>query len=266
MDSLNEGIDYLNENFMAVKIGDLNNTVVANSNQVVIRGGRNEVEVTAFAKAATVRAGEVFEIEVMIPSELIGFQWTLDLDGMNYIGIDSDQLSDENVGIHPGMITMSFANAEIAGFIPTEVKFKLTFEATKDGRPSDMINVSSDITETEGYLLVPTSLAANKTIEIVNINLDFVIPSEVEEYALYQNEPNPFIFQTSIGFDLPRAMSASITIYDATGKVVKEIEGDYAAGYNTVRLSRKDLLSGGVYYYHLTAGDFTASKKLVLTN
>jgi hypothetical protein len=269
MDSLNEGIDYLNENFMAVKVGDLNNTVVANSDQVAIRGGRNEVRLTALAKATTVTAGEVFEIEMTIPSEVIGFQWTLDLDGINYLGIGSDQLNDENVGIHHDQITMSFENisgnmSEISGFIPerVSVSFKLKFEAAKDGRPSEMIKVSSDITEAEGYVKVPVASASE--IEIVNIDLHFVIPIEREEYALYQNEPNPFIDQTLIGFDLPRAMNATLTIYDATGKVVKEIEGDYAAGYNTLRLNRKDLLSSGVYYYHLKAGDFRASKQLVV--
>jgi hypothetical protein len=272
MESLNAGVEFLNENFMAVKVGDLNNTVIANSQQVVIRGGRDEIKATAFAKASAVRAGERFEIEVTIPSEMIGFQWTLDLNGMDYIGIESDQLSDENVGIHPasakatadrhGQITMSFENIETAGFIPAEVTFKLTFEATKYGQPSDMIKVSSDFTEAEGYILDP----AAKAIEIVDLSLDFVNNGTSEEYALYQNEPNPFIDQTLIGFDLPKAMNATITIYDVTGKVVKEIEGDYAMGFNTVRLSRKELLTGSVYFYHLIAGDFTASKKLVLTN
>jgi hypothetical protein len=254
----------LEEDFMAVKVGDLNNTVVANANQVVIRGAREEIKVNANAKAE-VRTGERFEIEVTIPAEMLGFQWTLDLDGMNYAGIESDFLGNENVGVHDGQITMSFAHAEIAGFIPASTTFKLTFEATKDGRPSAMIRVSSDITETEGYILVPASSTFDKAIKIVDLSLDFNNIGVTEEYALYQNEPNPFIGQTIIGFELPKSMSASMTIYDVTGKVVKTIEGDYAAGYNTVSLNSTDLRSGGVYYYHLTAGEFTASKKMIVT-
>jgi hypothetical protein len=191
---------------------------------------------------------------------MLGFQWTLDLDGMTYVGIESAQLGTENIGIHRGQLTMSYARATAA----EPVTFTLIFESTKEGKPSEMIEIVSDITEAEGYLQVSAASAAE--IEIVNIDLDFVIPSEREEYALYQNEPNPFIDRTLIGFELPKGMSATITIYDVTGKVVKEFKDDYAAGYNTVRLSRNDLLTGSVYFYHLTAGEFTASKKLVLTN
>jgi hypothetical protein len=189
---------------------------------------------------------------------MLGFQWTLDLDGLNYIGIESDQVGDDNVGVHEGKVTMSYART--SG--DDAVTFKLIFEATKDGRPSDMITVTSDITETEGYT---TTSATDNEIEIVDLDLDFGIQSVVEEYALYQNEPNPFIGQTIIGFDLPRAMTATLTIYEATGKVVRTIEGDFASGYNRVSLNRKDLSAGGVYYYHLTAGDFTASKKMIVT-
>jgi hypothetical protein len=191
---------------------------------------------------------------------MLGFQWTLDLDGMTYVGIESAQLGTENIGIHRGQLTMSYARATAA----EPVTFTLIFESTKEGKPSEMIEIVSDITEAEGYVTASNGIDSN--IEIIDLALDFDAGSETEEYALYQNEPNPFIDQTMIGFDLPRAMNAALTIYDATGKVIKEIKGDYAAGYNTVRLSRKDLLAGGVYYYHITAGDFTASKKLVLTN
>jgi hypothetical protein len=255
MESLN-----IEEDFMAVKVGDLNNTVVANANQLVIRSGREEMQAAANTKAE-VQAGETFEVEVIIPAELLGFQWTLDLEGLNYVGIESDHIGADNVGVHEGQITMSYARTSGND----AVTFKLIFEATKDGRPSDMITVTSDITEMEGYVLVPAASAADNEIEIVDLGLDFGIQSIVEEYALYQNEPNPFNGQTIIGFDLPRAMPATLTIYDATGKVVRTVDGDYSAGFNRVILNRNDLSAGGVYYYHLTASEFTASKKMIVT-
>jgi hypothetical protein len=49
-----------------------------------------------------------------------------------------------------------------------------------------------------------------------------------------------------------------------SGRVVHTFKGDYAAGYNQIILKRKDLVSDGAYYYHLQAGDFTASKKMIL--
>jgi hypothetical protein len=260
MESLASGIDYLNENFMAVKVGDLNNTVVANANQVVIRSGNEEVKLKANAKAE-VRAGEIVEIEVTVPAEMIGFQWTLDLDGMNYVGIESDHLSTDHVGAHNGQITMSYANA---GFIPKEVKFILIFEATKDGRPADMLKVTSDITEAEGYVKVGDVSAVAEDMEIVDLGIEFINTTTGKEYALYQNEPNPFSEMTVIGFDLPEASEAMITLMDVTGKVIKVVEGSFAQGNNTIELSSKDLPATGVVYYRLDAGEFTATKKMII--
>ena len=70
---------------------------------------------------------------------------------------------------------------------------------------------------------------------------------------------------TSIRFDLPIATSATLTIFDAKGQVVRTIDGDYSAGSHVVRLEREDLLSSGIYYYRLDAEGFSASKKLVLS-
>ncbi len=41
------------------------------------------------------------------------------------------------------------------------------------------------------------------------------------EFALYQNEPNPWNTQTTIGFDLPADGKVTLSVFEATGKVVK---------------------------------------------
>ena len=60
-------------------------------------------------------------------------------------------------------------------------------------------------------------------------------------------------------------MSATIDIFDELGQLVKEIKGDYSAGYNKIQIDRKDLPATGVVYYHLQAGEFMASKKMIVT-
>ena len=161
----------------------------------------------------------------MIPAELIGFQWTLKLDGLDFISMESEMLSSDHVGIHAGSVTMSYARIDRG---TEDVKVKLVVEATRSGKVSEMLELTSDITDTEGYR------PQGGDIEIVDLALDFGSSADAEEYALYQNE------------------------------VVREIEGEYAAGYTRVEVSSKDLLSGGVYYYTLKAGEFTASKKMII--
>ncbi len=85
-------------------------------------------------------------------------------------------------------------------------------------------------------------------------------------YLLEQNRPNPFKAETVIGFVLPEAMEATLTVYDVTGRVLRSIKGDYAKGYQTVQLHKTNLAGHAILYYRLDAKDFTATKKMILVN
>ena len=83
-------------------------------------------------------------------------------------------------------------------------------------------------------------------------------------FELYQNTPNPFSTTTMIGFNLPNATSATLKIYDVSGKVLKLIEGDFERGYNEVKVSRNDLKTAGIVYYQLDTPLFTGTKKMIV--
>jgi len=85
-----------------------------------------------------------------------------------------------------------------------------------------------------------------------------------EEYALYQNQPNPFAGKTTIGFYLPNAGEATLTITDVRGRVLKVFKGEYGRGMHQIQLDGEDL-PAGVLQYTLISGDFTATRKMVLT-
>jgi hypothetical protein len=82
-------------------------------------------------------------------------------------------------------------------------------------------------------------------------------------FELYQNEPNPFKDKTVIGFRLPAAAAAILTVYDAAGRVVFTQKGDYAKGYNAVVLDRSLLKTSGVLYYTLETATDSATKKMI---
>ena len=92
---------------------------------------------------------------------------------------------------------------------------------------------------------------------VVDVNAD-------GSFELYQNTPNPFNNSTLIGFRLPEASQASLTIFDVTGKVVKVILEDFAKGYNQISIDKSELMSSGVLYYQLSFNGFTAVKKMVV--
>jgi aminopeptidase N len=90
------------------------------------------------------------------------------------------------------------------------------------------------------------------------------IPGIPTQFALKQNYPNPFNPTTTIRFDLPEAMYASLKVYNSLGEEVATlVEKDLLAGRYSIDWNADDLASG-IYFYRLHAGDFAATKKLLL--
>jgi hypothetical protein len=82
-------------------------------------------------------------------------------------------------------------------------------------------------------------------------------------FALGQNYPNPFNPTTTIELSLPTASDYTVTIYNVTGQLVQELSGSAEAGFVSVEWNASNNASG-VYFYKLTAGNFTDTKKMVL--
>jgi hypothetical protein len=98
----------------------------------------------------------------------------------------------------------------------------------------------------------------------------FGAPLEVEktvivptEFALNQNYPNPFNPETVIELALPVASDWSIAIFNVSGQKVKEFSGVSEAGVVQIIWDATDAASG-LYFYKATAGQFSATKKMVL--
>ena len=83
-------------------------------------------------------------------------------------------------------------------------------------------------------------------------------------FNLHQNYPNPFNPLTKIKFDIPKQSFVKLVIYDLLGREVSVLvnnelkSGRYDVSFDAVNYS------SGIYFYKLTAGDFTDTKKMVL--
>jgi endoglucanase len=99
-----------------------------------------------------------------------------------------------------------------------------------------------------------------------NLNyLDFIPNADVPaKYELQQNYPNPFNGSTTIAYSLLKAQNATLKVYDLLGKhVVTLVDRSQKAGPHYLSLN-SDLLSSGLYFYRLVAGDFSETKKIVV--
>ena len=95
-----------------------------------------------------------------------------------------------------------------------------------------------------------------------------------KETALLPNYPNPFNPETWIPYQLAESADVSISIYSADGKTVRTLQlgnmqaGDYQnrnrAAYWDGKNAVGESVATGVYFYTLTAGDFTATRKMLI--
>lgn len=83
-------------------------------------------------------------------------------------------------------------------------------------------------------------------------------------FVLSQNYPNPFNPATMINYQLPMNSHVTLKIYDVLGREVKTLVNErQSAGTHSVRFDGSGL-SSGVYFYRLTAGHYSITRKLVL--
>ena len=91
-----------------------------------------------------------------------------------------------------------------------------------------------------------------------------------ESFSLIQNYPNPFNPETDISYALPSDCQVNLTIYNLLGQKVKTLVNEpQTAGYKTTHWNGRDeqgnLVSSGIYFYKLNAGEYTDTKKMVMT-
>ncbi|MFQ5869085.1 MAG: right-handed parallel beta-helix repeat-containing protein [Candidatus Zixiibacteriota bacterium] len=83
-------------------------------------------------------------------------------------------------------------------------------------------------------------------------------------YALSQNYPNPFNARTSISYQLPADGYVTLEVYNSVGqRVVSLVNSKQQPGYRSVTWDASNV-SSGVYFYKLTAGDYTETKRMML--
>ena len=92
--------------------------------------------------------------------------------------------------------------------------------------------------------------------------------SLIEDYTLYPAYPNPFNPTTTIEYAIPERANVQLTVTNLVGEEVAVLinqtmdAGSYRVEFNAT--SAKGVLPSGIYFYRITAGEFTASQKMIL--
>ncbi|MEZ4939684.1 MAG: HYR domain-containing protein [Saprospiraceae bacterium] len=141
----------------------------------------------------------------------------------------------------------------------TEV-FRLHFTALESGMLlSDQLRLDDAI--------LPAA-AFNSALEQAAMELNYspytsTLNPGGNQYLLLQNQPNPFTAETAIGFVLPGACAAQLRVFDATGRLLWQRDGEYPVGYSVEKLRLDGLTASGVLFYELTTPFGTLTKRMV---
>lgn len=104
---------------------------------------------------------------------------------------------------------------------------------------------------------------AKFSIALSDVDSDYnaILPNDLR---LYQNYPNPFNPSTVITFDLPSDAWVSLRIYNILGQSVASLVEEFLTAGSYKYTFNAEGLAGGVYFYRLESGKFSAVNKMLL--
>jgi hypothetical protein len=206
--------------------------------------------------------------DLSLPVELSAF--TATISGDNVILKWRTETETNNVGF-------SIYRSEAKDGKYTRVAFVSGAGSTPMPTDYQFIDQNAEAGKTYFYYLEDVDVTGEKnksnTIKVV------VPPAKPAQpipkvFRLLQNYPNPFNPETWIPFDLAADANVIIRIYDMNGQLVRQFDlinqkaGSYLDKKTAAYWNGKDQLgqsvSSGIYFYTLKAGDFVATRRMVI--
>ncbi|MYB00235.1 T9SS type A sorting domain-containing protein, partial [Candidatus Poribacteria bacterium] len=178
------------------------------------------------------------------------------------INIDADVNCDGEVSIEDLVIVAAALHAGAAAPAPAALRQQGAAHLTQE-------QVQYWLTQAQQANL--TDATSVRGIRFLEQLLSAMTPKET---ALLPNYPNPFNPETWIPYQLSESVDVTLTIYDIQGREVRTLDlGHQRAGMYHTRSRAAywdgknavgEPIASGVYFYTLTAGEFSATRKLLI--
>ena len=173
---------------------------------------------------------------------------------------------------------LSMSRAVAAVTTPDEAGYRSTVVDIETGRAATVGDILEISAQSPNPFIGVEPLRYTVTAEDVKrswIQLPTLVAYEIPtETELLSNYPNPFNPETWIPYRLAEDAFVTLTIYDGAGQVVRTLDVGHqiASAYETRvkaiywdgRNEVGETVASGVYFYHLSAGDYSATRKMVI--
>ncbi len=246
------------EDFLGVKVGDLNQSVEAHFNIIKPRSTNSALMIS---DDQYVSAGDVIEVKFGLKDfndDLLGGQWDMNLNGVKVISVipATEGMTEEMWRTDETSFRVSWTSKEQ---VKSNHLFSLKLEASKSGMISEMISMDNSFLNSEIY---------DENDEQYNLGLTWRNAGQQEnsgDIQLHQNKPNPWQDETIIPFILPEAGEATLSITNAIGEEVTSNVRYFSSGQQQFKISNEGW-PAGLYYYTLRFGDTQLTKTMLILN
>ena len=193
----------------------------------------------------------------------------------NLIGITELQLQKNQIGnIQPlvgltRLTKLSLSGNQISNVTPLETLTALTVLELSGNTIADLAPLRR-LKEKNAAVAIDIEI----TEDTDNVQAAPAAPRIPAETALFPNYPNPFNPETWIPYQIAKPADVTLTIHDVSGREVRRLVlGHQAAGvyrsrgraaYWDGRNALGEKVASGLYFYTFTAGDFTATRKMLI--
>ena len=229
----------MDQDFLAVKIGDVDNTAVANSKSSETT---NRKSVLLKYDDKLLEANQETPLQLSISEAIEGLQLVMTITDASFKSISGEGISSSNVNIQGNTLRLSANDINTIG---EDYVLNVTLVSETPGLISEKLSLDPLLLENEVYI--------GDKLESREILLNTGSEMEVS-----QNEPNPFQNSTRIRYTLPSEGEVQFTIVTVDGRVVESRLLNGNEGLNTVIVDSKDLPIG-IMYYKL---DFNGSQSI----
>jgi len=240
--------DMLDENFTAVKMGDVTNDVMGETEL------RSKPKVKLHVTNKYVKKNEYYEAEVRLASstDISGIQGTIQLENNKQTQLLSGKLFAYPKDFIMANKKLSYSLHKIQNK-KTDVLFTLTGVTDKEGFLEDLVDFNDVVTETEIY--GSDGYGYDVDVEFVSENPSFMAGNFI---------PNPFKESAHLDVEMPAAGKLNYAVFSTEGKRIHQHSLLLGVGKHQLVLRKTDIKMTGFFTVVLEFKGYKEVRKIVI--